>query len=170
MSRRLSQFTFLTVIKTIALPSTRTVDSLCYSRPPEITNLSRGQATEKLIANNFLSSVFGVGGGGGGVGGSTLRNTAKGQAVNFLSVSRLKITGLVTQRTRQQLPRVTVSTSLSFGITGLSQSFSCGYLRLKDRYNIPRGTKPASPIPKMMSTLVLGSFRVLIEVFISSVD
>ena len=37
---------------------------------------------------------------------------------------------LVTQHSRQQLPRVSVLTSLSFGITEALQSFSCGYLRL----------------------------------------
>ena len=44
--------------------------------------------------------------------------------------------GLVTQRSRMQLPRVSVLTSLSFGITEPLQSFSSGYLRLKDRYKL----------------------------------
>ena len=43
---------------------------------------------------------------------------------------------LVTQRSRQRLPRVSVLTSLSFGITEPLQSFSCGYLRLRDRYMV----------------------------------
>ena len=44
--------------------------------------------------------------------------------------------GLVTHHSRQQLPRVSVLTPLSFGITEPLQSFSCGYLRLKDRYSL----------------------------------
>ena len=46
--------------------------------------------------------------------------------------------GLVTQRLSQQLPRASVLTSLSFGITEPLQSFSCGYLRLKDHYTCPK--------------------------------
>ena len=50
--------------------------------------------------------------------------------------------GLVALRTGQQLLRVIVLTSLSFGITELSQSCSCGYLRLKDRHTYVMGILP----------------------------
>ena len=41
--------------------------------------------------------------------------------------------GLVSQRLLQHQRRVSVLTSLSFGITEPLQSFPCGYLRLKER-------------------------------------
>ena len=52
------------------------------------------------------------------------------------TVTILCNSGLVTQRSRQQLPRVSVLTSLSFGITEPLQSFSCGYLRLYNPYKV----------------------------------
>ena len=50
--------------------------------------------------------------------------------------------GLVTERSCQHQRRVSVLTSLRFGITEPLQSFSCGYLRLKDRYMVPEKWDP----------------------------